>query len=71
VASRYLGGNLELDLPQRLLNQEEADQVGSGLNAGDSVEQALVLMAKLVKIRYRDLCAEFGDNEAKTLIEVC
>jgi len=25
----------------------------------------------LVKIRYRDLFAEFGDNEAKTLIEVC
>jgi hypothetical protein len=39
VASRYLGDNLELDLPQRLLNQEEADQVGSGLNAGDSVER--------------------------------
>lgn len=71
VASRYLGGNLELDLPQRLLNQEEADEVGSGLNAGDSVEQASVRMARLVKIRYRELFAEFGDNEAKTLIEVC
>lgn len=70
IAARYIGDNLELDLPQRLLNAEETQVIGTGLLAGNSVEVASKQMAAMVKRRYYDLFSEFGDEEAKLLVQV-